>query len=153
MRRLWLLPLLVLSACLHPPSLQEGDVLRRINADYRQFFPAAADPDLIRDAGLLRPRFGLPAIVPADAPDFSFDVDLLQRGPSAPVTLTLLPAGLSEREAAACSDSGREPCLRLVVKSTESSIISAGAVRLRLHVAPQRADLRPSLGAYDLYVT
>ena len=153
MRRLLLLPLLVLAACLHPPSLQEGDVLRRINADYRQFFPAAADPDLIRDAGLLRPRFGLPAIVPADAPDFSFDVDLLQRGPSAPVTLTLLPAGLSDREAAACIDSGREPCLRLVVKSTESSIISAGAVRLRLRVAPQRTDLRPSLGAYDLYVT
>lgn len=153
MNRLSLLPLLLLSACLRPQSLQETDVLRRIHADYRQFFPATADPDLSRDAGLLRPRFGLPAIVPADAAEFAFDVDLLQRGAAAPVELALVPPSLSEPEAAACVRRPGSACLPLRIVEQARSEITAGAARLRLRVAPALSGQRPSLGAYDLYVT
>jgi hypothetical protein len=153
MKRLLLLSVLCLCACLRPQSLQEGDVLRRIHADYRQFFPAAADPDLSRDAGLLRPRFGLPAIVPADEAEFAFDVDLLQRGPAAPIALALVAPQLSDRQAATCLQSGEGPCYRLVVTQEERVAIAEGAVRLRLRVSPLPGGERPHLGAYDLYVT
>lgn len=153
MKRLFLLSLLFVGACLRPQSLQEGDVLRRIHADYRQFFPATADPDPSRDAGLLRPRFGLPAIVPADQAEFAFDVELLQRGGAAPIALALVPPLLSDREAADCVASATGPCLHLAVIGEERSPIATGAERLRLRVRPQTGTGRPALGAYDLYVS
>lgn len=153
MQRLFFLPLLFLRACLRPQSLKESNVLRRIDADYRQFFPATADPDLSRGAGLLRSRFGLPAVVPADAEEFAFDVDLLQRGATAPVALTLVPPAPSDPDAAACARSAESPCLRLLVVQHERTEITLGVARLRLRVKPARTDRRPPLGAYDLYVS
>ena len=96
------LPLLLLvvgGGCAAPQSLRPQQVLKRIAADYRQFFPGDGDPDPQRDAGLLRPRFGLPALL-TDGETFS--VELLERGGPAPLRLGLLRSDLDPVQARTC---------------------------------------------------
>jgi Icc-related predicted phosphoesterase len=130
-----LLPLLLLlSACAGPQNLREPGVLAEVAARYRSFYPAEGDPDPARDAGLLRPRFGLPALAARGA---SFDLELLERGGPQPVTATLVRPGASP------ADGGWPLALSLV----ERTPIAPGVERARWAA---RADA-PS-GPYDLYV-
>src|SRR5262249_37521544 len=65
----------VIGSCARPLPVHDSRwVLREVGARFREFYPAAGDPDLGRDAALLRPRFGLPAIAPVRAPWFDLEV-------------------------------------------------------------------------------
>ena len=146
-----------LGACAAPQTMRTQDVLQRVAADYRAFFPADGDPDLRRDAGLLQPRFGLPVVMTAGA---RFQVELLERGAPAPLRLALLQSELDAVQAAQClaalepTQAGCFP-LRIVEQRREplpaagTAPQPAGAVRLLLTVEPQVA-LAPR--GYDLYV-
>ncbi len=98
-RALLVIVIVIGGGCAAPQSLRPQQVLKRIAADYRQFFPGDGDPDPQRDAGLLRPRFGLPAILTEGE---SFTVELLERGGPAPVRLGLLRSGLDLLQARTC---------------------------------------------------
>ena len=128
-------------------------VLQRVAADYRAFFPADGDPDPQRDAGLLQPRFGLPAVVSGAA---RFSVELLLRGAPAPLRLAVLRSKLTKAQAAQCLSSPELPMdgcfpLRIVEQKREplAATASAGAVRLVLTVEP--LTVLPPRG-YDLYL-
>lgn len=114
-----LLPALVaalsLSGCTKPVSLREQDVLKHVAHRYRAFFPDAADPDPRHDVGLLRPRFGLPAILgtgsatAATAGLLSFDVEVMERGGPVPLALALVPHELPTETAARCASLPTDP--------------------------------------------
>lgn len=155
-----LLPLVVLvGGCAAPQSLRPQQVLQRIAADYQAFFPREGDPDPQRDAGLLRPRFGLPALVPeGDA----FTVEILERG--GPVELRLFlfrpdleaaPKGRCLAAAASLAAPAVQGCFPLRVMSQRRVAVAAATpqsppvARLELTVQPP-AGVPP--GGYDLYL-
>lgn len=156
-------------ACTRPVSLREKDVLTHIAKDYRAFFPAGADPDPGRDVGLLRPRFGLPAILSADeradairmsegvaatsqaAP--SFEVEVLERGGPGALRLVLGHHELSDAQLAACAAEPQQPvpgCYPLRVVSARREPVTPDTAHAFLTVEPI-APLPPR--DYDLYVT
>ncbi len=111
-----LMPLLCigLASCFHAPPLpiEEGWVVQQVSGRYREFFPRPASlaaqtadstveaPD---EAGLLRPRLGLPEIVQTGT---TFDIELLERGSNSP----RLPwVALLQHEA---TDAAATDCLR-----------------------------------------
>ncbi len=136
--------------CVRPQSLQPQDVLQRIADDYPAFFAQASDENPTQDLGLLRPRFGLPAIASTGA---AFEVELLQRGEPSEPQLSLLRDGqaiplriLSQR---------REPVaagvVRLIVSVQPAVALPAQAYDLQLAsqvdpptVAPKAVWLRPA---------
>src|SRR6185312_875269 len=88
MRWLPVLGLVVVAGCAAPLAVHRQDaVLAEVDAHYRAFYPADGDPDPKHDAGLLRPRFGLPAIAQAGQP---FAVEWLERGGPATVRAALI---------------------------------------------------------------
>ena len=148
---------LQLGGCAAPQSMRSQEVLQRIAADYRAFFPADGDPELQRDAGLLQPRFGLPAVISGGA---RFTVELLERGAPAPLRLALLRSELAAAQGAQClatPDAPVDGCfpLRIVDQRREPLTPSSpngrpsGAVRLLLTVEALAA--LPPRG-YDLYL-
>ncbi|HEY1586953.1 MAG TPA: hypothetical protein VGH63_14765, partial [Polyangia bacterium] len=68
-------------------------MLSQVNAHYRAFFPGDGDPDPAHDAGLLRPRFGLPAIAQTG---HAFDVEWLERGGPVAVRAALLAPSVTD---------------------------------------------------------
>src|SRR5579883_554894 len=74
-------------------------VLSEVDARYHSFYPTAGDPDLQDDVGLLRPRFGLPAIAQTGS---AFDVELLERGAPGQVRGALLAPTVTGAEAERC---------------------------------------------------
>lgn len=121
--------LLLTLGCARPQSLRSQDVLGHIASDYRAFFPSRQDPQPGQDLGLLRPRFGLPAIVPPGQP---LPIELLVRGEPSLPQLSLV------------AGSQAVP-LRIVSQQREP--LSHGASRLVLQVVPT-ADLAAQ--SYDL---
>jgi hypothetical protein len=148
MRALGALLLPALAGCSAPLAVHRQDVvLSQVAARYHAFYPAIDDPDAAHDAGLLRPRFGLPTIAQAGT---SFTIDLLERGGPASLRAALLTADVDDASAERCL--GGEPvdgCHPLTVTATERHQVAAqsGAAVARLSA---RSDA--PAGAYDLYV-
>src|SRR6185312_5835146 len=100
MRWLPVLGLVVVAGCAAPLAVHRQDaVLAEVDAHYRAFYPADGDPDPKHDAGLLRPRFGLPAIAQAGQP---FAVEWLERGGPATVRAALIAPTVTDAQAERC---------------------------------------------------
>jgi calcineurin-like phosphoesterase family protein len=141
----WLLPLLLWCGCSAPLAVHRQDlVLAQVAARYHAFYPANGDPDAARDAGLLRPRFGLPAIVQSGA---AFPVELLERGGPAEARAALVTPGLADADAERCLGGAPvEGCWLLTLSPAERTTVT-GATIARVAA---RADAPP--GGYDLYL-
>ncbi|MCS6915279.1 MAG: metallophosphoesterase [Myxococcales bacterium] len=122
-------------------------MLRELVASYRRFAPAETDPDPGRDALLLRPRLGYPAVVQAGAP---FVVEVLERGRPAPWRAVLTRPNWSAEQAARClqGEASRDGChaLELLLEAREA--IADNLRRVRLSARPLSL---PPPGGYDLY--
>ena len=102
----WIVPVVLAAGCGHPFSMQNEWVLHQMTTHYRDFYPDRGDPDLARDAGLLSPRFGFPAIAQSGSP---FSIELLERGePQAPRAALVQPE-LSIADAQLCLSGGCRP--------------------------------------------
>jgi Icc-related predicted phosphoesterase len=143
-----LLLLSLLSACFRPPQIRDEAVLREVTARFRAFYPAQGDPDKHYDAGLLRPRFGLPAIVvQGDA----FEVQLLMRHGAHEVAAVLLQPDVPDDQAARCLE-GPLPitgCYPLRLSDAGREPVATFADLVRLNARPARP---PPPGGYDLYL-
>ncbi|MDB4965870.1 MAG: metallophosphoesterase [Myxococcales bacterium] len=145
----FVLPLLLVAGCAAAPlPVHRQDlVLSQVAERYRAFYPADGDPDTGRDAGLLKPRFGLPAIAQAGA---SFPVELLERGGASDVRAALLRPSLALGDAERCLQGeevdgcypialtpfAREPMgAAMVARSTATSGAPPGGYDLYLHAA------------------
>jgi hypothetical protein len=172
------------ASCFHAPPLpiDEGWVMQQVSSRYSEFFPAqktaggSAEPGGAWEAtgelpsttetadeaglGLLRPRFGLPAIARVGS---SFSVEILeQRGapsgsqPSALPTVALARKEVSPAAAAACLRGVEIPgCHLLRVEPAERQPFrgSASASPLRaVYTAYLDSPLLPPPGGYDLLV-
>lgn len=153
--------LALLGGCAAPQTLRPQQVLKRIAADYRQFYPGEGDPDLGRDAGLLRPRFGLPAVV---AEGEAFTVELLERGEPAALRLSLLRADLDAESGRRCLSAaaaalpnapGSDGCFPLRILSVRRSVVAAATAQSRA-VTQVSLIVQPPAGVphsgYDLYL-
>ena len=119
-------------------------MLAQLAERYHAFYPAAGDPDPAHDAGLLRPRFGLPAIVQAGS---SFGIDLLERGGTTTPRGALLRPSLSDAEAERCLDGAAvDGCYLLAAASVERHPVGDARVA---HVT---AQTNAPAGGYDLYL-
>ncbi|HEX8951770.1 MAG TPA: hypothetical protein VF945_07980, partial [Polyangia bacterium] len=91
---------LVATGCAAPLAIDRQDVvLSQVDAHYCSFYPADGDPDRTHDAGLLRPRFGLPAIAQAGRP---FTVEWLEHGGPEVVRAALLTPSVNDADAERC---------------------------------------------------
>lgn len=144
----------VLGGCAAPQSLRTPDVLQRIAADYRQFFPADGDPELQRDAGLLRPRFGLPALITAGE---TFTVEILERGEPAALRLALVRSDLDAAQVAQCLAAAPGPgCFPLRILGQQRQPVIAASKAPTPQVARLLLTVQPPLAVpprgYDLYL-
>ncbi|HEX6835429.1 MAG TPA: metallophosphoesterase [Polyangia bacterium] len=142
----WLVALsLVAAGCAAPLAIDREDlVLSQVNAHYCAFYPADGDPDKVHDAGLLRPRFGLPAIAQAGR---SFPVEWLERGGPETVRAALLAPSVTAADAERCLagqaiDGCHPVTFAPATRKAEGSATLAEAAAT--------ADAPP--GGYDLYV-
>jgi 3',5'-cyclic AMP phosphodiesterase CpdA len=138
---------LLLSSCAAPLAVHRQDfVLGEVAARYHHFYPADGDPDPNRDAGLLRPRFGIPAIVQAGAP---FAVEILERGDVAEARAALVTPELPDVDAERClAGEAVAGCHSLRLAPGESRTIGNARV-VQAMAAP--SDIPPP-GGYDLYL-
>ncbi|HEX4457499.1 MAG TPA: metallophosphoesterase, partial [Polyangia bacterium] len=114
-------------------------------ANYRAFYPADGDPDLAHDAGLLRPRFGLPAIAQAGA---TIAVELLERGGPSVVRAALVRPDVDSDAAERClAGAPVDGCRPLALTTVERTAVAPSIERVRM-TAPATA----APGAYDLYL-
>lgn len=145
MRRILAVLLLACSGCAAPLAVSRQDwVVGEIAAHYRAFYPAPGDPQPGHDAGLLRPRFGLPAIAQAGR---TFSIELLERGGPATPRAALLRADVSSQDAERClAGAVVDGCHPIrIVSETRQPL--GGLTMARLTA---RADAPPD--GYDLYV-
>jgi hypothetical protein len=136
---------LAVAGCAAPLAIERQDVvLSQVNAHYCAFFPGDGDPDRAHDAGLLRPRFGLPAITQAGQ---SFDVEWLERGGPATVRAALLAPSVTDADAERCL-AGQEvaDCHPITLAPAERKTMGSAIL------AHARATADASPGGYDLYV-
>jgi 3',5'-cyclic AMP phosphodiesterase CpdA len=138
---------LVLSSCAAPLAVHREDfVLGEVASRYHHFYPADGDPDPARDAGLLRPRFGIPAIAQAGA---AFPVELLERGAAAETRAALVAPTLADADAERCLAGADVPgCHALTLTTGESRAVGNAHV---VQATAQPRDLPPP-GGYDLYL-
>ena len=142
----WLVALaLVATGCAAPLAIDREDLLlSQVNAHYCAFYPADGDPDTAHDAGLLRPRFGLPAIAQAGQP---FAVEWLERGGPETVRAALIAPSVTDADAERCLGGQQiAGCHALALapaaRKTEGSATVA--------TAQATADAAP--GGWDLYM-
>lgn len=137
---------LLASSCAHPlPIHRQEWVLGQVAERYHQFFADAHDPDPKRDVGLLRPRFGLPAIAQAGS---TFDVELLERGGPEPLRAALVAQNVDDAQAAACANGAHvEGCWPLALGDATRTEVARDVTHAAMLA---RADAPP--GAYDLYL-
>ncbi len=132
-------------ACAPPMELSRGAVLREVAARYRRFYPAAGDPDPARDAGLLAPRFGAPAIV---AEGGAFTVEVMERGGPVAVRARLARSDLADADLARCLDGAAVPgCWALDLAEVAREPVAGGAQAVTL-AARAREAVPP--GGFDL---
>ncbi len=132
--------------CAGPAAIDEARVYSDIAHNYRQFFPVENDPDPNRDAGLLRPRFGIPAFAKTGDP---FAIALFERGGSPTVRAVLLRHDVGVEEGAACLRGEKvcDGCYPLEVAERTRQWVAQGATVARFDARPQSA---PPAGGYDL---
>lgn len=141
----WLPLVLTLGGCAAPLAVHRQDlVLSEVAARYHAFYPAAGDPDPAHDAGLLRPRFGLPAIAQAGG---TFPVELLERGFDGVTRAALLTPAVSDADAARCLDGAPVDGCFVVTLTASARTPLAGATVASFNA---RADAPP--GAYDFFL-
>jgi 3',5'-cyclic AMP phosphodiesterase CpdA len=145
MRSLLALGLVTAAGCAAPLAVHRQDlVLGQVDAHYHAFYPGAGDPDPAHDAGLLRPRFGLPAIAQTGGP---FAIEWLERGGPAAMRAALLAPNVTDAEAERClSGEAIDGCHPISFAEAERKPIGAD----RWAHALATADAPP--GGYDLYV-
>jgi hypothetical protein len=128
------------------PIHQESTLLSEVATNYRAIYPSQDDPDPVDDAGLLRPRFGLPAIVQAGAP---FAIELFERGAGGQLAAALVQPGLSDADARRCLGGATVAgCFPLTLTAGESNAVGADH-KLTLSARPA---VPPPPGGYDLYL-
>ncbi|MSP59748.1 MAG: metallophosphoesterase [Myxococcales bacterium] len=136
------------SACA-PLALTRERMLGEIAANYRAFFPPGpkGDPDSSRDAGLLRPRFGFPALARVGT---SFEIELIERGGPVAVRAALVRSSLGADGATACAapDPAAAGCYPLALGPAVRTPITDGVAEVRF--AARSQDAPP--GDYDLYL-
>jgi hypothetical protein len=141
-----LLPLLlVVAGCAAPLAVDRQDlVLSQVDAHYCAFYPSDGDPDVHHDAGLLRPRFGLPAIARAGQP---FPVEWLERGGPEVMRAALLAPAVTNEAAERCLG-GEEiaGCHPITLAPAERKPVGGAAW------ARAQASVDAAPGGYDLYV-
>jgi Icc-related predicted phosphoesterase len=125
------LAFLVLAGCAGPVSLTPAGQAKAIAADFRAFYPAAGDPDPAHDVGLLRPRFGLPAITKVGG---SFVLEVMARNGGGALAAALVPHHLSDA---------------LTLSAPVEVEVAPGVVIQRRTATPTAALTR---GGYDLYL-
>lgn len=144
MRRLALLALSITGCTFaRPRPTAERQVAHDVAQRFDQVYSAR------HAQGLLRPRFGIPAIVEGEAP-FAL-VTLARRDAEAP-RAALVKAGLDAAQAASCLGSSatpRDACIPLELAATTSTPVEP-AFALRTMAA--RPTTRPAVGAYDLAI-
>jgi hypothetical protein len=140
----WLLA--AAAGCSAPLAVHRQDLmLAEVAANYRAFYPADADPDPTHDAGLLRPRFGLPAIAQAGGP---IAIELLERGGPTAVRAALLRPDVDANAAERCLGGAFvDGCHPLTLTTVDRSPITHTVARVRLTTP---ANAPP--GGYDLYL-
>jgi hypothetical protein len=134
---------MAIAGCAAPAAIHPASVVHEVAERYDAFFPTE------REVGLLRPRFGLPAIVQRGAP---VAIEVLVRGSdraSAPSTLraALITPAISDADAARCLRGETiEGCeqLSLSIARRESATNTVEHVVLDARATSTRA------GGYDL---
>ena len=146
LRRAALLLATVAAGCAAPLAVHRQDlVLTSVAANYRAFYPADGDPDLAHDAGLLRPRFGLPAIAQTGA---AIAVELLERGGPSVVRAALVRPDVDAVAAERCLGGAViDGCQLLALTTVDRKAVAPTVERVRM-TAPATAPP----GAYDLYL-
>jgi hypothetical protein len=142
----WLLAFVPFAAaCAAPLAVERQDlVLSQVNKHYCAFFPSDGDPDKAHDAGLLRPRFGLPAIAQTGHP---FTVEWLERGGPATVRGALVAPSVTDADAERClAGQAVDGCHPLALGPAERKTVGSATVAQ----ASATSDAAP--GGYDLYV-
>src|SRR5262245_38741915 len=146
--RCWSLAALLIAACAQPlPIHQQTWVLAQVASRYHAFYPADGDPDPARDAGLLRPRLGLPAIVQAGAP---FTVELLERGSPPVPQAALVAPQVSDADARRCLAGALIAGCHLLRLAADGDQPLDGGARIGRFSA--RPESPPPAGGYDLYL-
>ncbi|HXU73768.1 MAG TPA: metallophosphoesterase [Polyangia bacterium] len=145
MRWLPVLGLVVVAGCAAPLAVHRQDaVLAEVDAHYRAFYPADGDPDPKHDAGLLRPRFGLPAIAQAGQP---FAVEWLERGGPATVRAALIAPTVTDAQAERClAGEAVAGCHPLTLAAAARKPVGAASW------ARANAVAEAPPGGYDLYM-
>jgi hypothetical protein len=145
MRRI-VLVLTALAGCAPPLAVHRQDlVLAQVANRYGAFYPTAGDPDPNHDAGLLRPRFGLPVIAQQGA---RFTVDVLERGgPAGELRAALVAPGVDDAAAERClAGAAVEGCHPVGTDAVTREPLGPTTVA---HFSAH-SDAPP--GGYDLYV-
>lgn len=137
---------LALASCARPLPIHRDDwMLQEVANRYAQFFDAKHDPDPQHDVGILRPRFGLPAVTRVDG---AFELELLERGGPQPVRAALVSPSVSDDDAAACARGKSVPnCWPLALTQTTREPIERGVA-----VAKVSARVQAPVGGYDLVI-
>ncbi|HEX6836209.1 MAG TPA: metallophosphoesterase [Polyangia bacterium] len=136
---------LVAAGCAAPLAIDRQDfVLSQVNAHYGAFYPTDGDPDRAHDAGLLRPRFGLPAIAQAGQ---AFPIEWLERGGPETMRAALVAPTVSDADAERCL-AGQEVGDCHPVTLAPPTRTRAGSAT----VAQAAATVDAAPGGYDLYV-
>jgi len=114
---------------------------------FHEVFPEPGGPDEARDAGLLQPRFGLPAIVQRGG---SFAVEVLERGGPVALRAALVRSDLPAAGVARCLASSAvavEDCFPLRLDEESRSPLDGALALRRLRATP---SMPPPARAYDL---
>ena len=137
--------LAIAAGCAAPLAIDRQDlVLGQVNAHYRAFYPGDGDPDTAHDAGLLRPRFGLPAIAQTG---HAFALEWLERGGPVAMRAALVAPSVTDADAERClAGQPIEGCHPVTVGAAERTVVGAATM------ARATATANASAGGYDLYV-
>ena len=144
--RLAPLALCFLAGCFpRPYSSSLKDVAQHLAAHYDQTFPDAYRGN---EVGVLRPRFGAPAIVVDQG---SFTLQILQRGAEQAVSAALVRADLTQPQIQACLSASPSPdCVPLQLTEARRESVDAVHALRTFTATPARAA---SLPRYDLLIT
>jgi alkaline phosphatase D len=132
-----------------PYPVTEERAVADVGRHYRAVFPNEGDPDGARDAGLLTPRFGLPAIVQRTG---DFSIQVLERGGASSVRAALVRFDLPASSVARCLDAQPvevEDCFPLRLDEQSHEAIEGG-LTVRTFRASVRASTPPPARIYDL---
>jgi hypothetical protein len=151
--RFFVLLALAAASCARPlPIARQQWMLEEVASRYHSFFDDKHDPDPAHDVGVMRPRFGLPAIAQTGA---AFELALLERGGPQTIRAALIAHALTDEQAAACLNGASLPgsliegCWPLALDAPVRDAVERGVAVARVTAHTASA---PPAGGYDLYV-